>query len=61
MMTRAALIQEKVEQRRFDADAFGCAELGGLQSSPALLHSRTNDCAVVTSHVTSAQRVEANF
>jgi hypothetical protein len=53
MMTRAALIQEKVQQRRIDAGLRGRIKPGVLQSSLALLRSRTSGAAGVTQHARS--------
>lgn len=48
MMTRAALIQEEIRQRRIDAGLRGRAGPAVLQSSLDLLRSRTNGDAGVT-------------
>ena len=53
MMTRAALIQENVQQRRTGAGLRGRAKPGMLQSSLVLLRSWTSGAAGVTQHARS--------
>jgi hypothetical protein len=53
MMTRAALTQEKVQQRRIGAGLRGRTKPGMLQSSLVLLRSRTSGGASVTQHARS--------
>jgi len=50
MTTRAALIQEKGQQRLIDADLHGGLKSGALQSSLALLRPWISGGARVTSH-----------
>ena len=53
MMTRTALRQERVQQRRIGAGLRGRTKPGALQSSPALLRSRTSGAAGVARHAQS--------